>query len=60
MRTRRIALSGPARSGLLTTTLSPDDLGYLNRYGRKIIEPGDVKVSIAVQKKTFTLANTIE
>lgn len=50
----------PGESKTLTFTITPDDLAYINRDGKKTIEAGDFEVSIADQKKKFMLANTIE
>lgn len=44
----------PGESKTVTFTLSPDDLAYISRDGKKTIEAGEFEVKINDQKQKFT------
>ncbi|ARS36195.1 glycoside hydrolase family 3 N-terminal domain-containing protein [Pontibacter actiniarum] len=53
-RFEKIALK-PGESKTLTFTLTPDDLAYIDRNGKKTIEAGEFEVRIGDQAQKFTL-----
>ncbi|MFT2010579.1 glycoside hydrolase family 3 N-terminal domain-containing protein [Pontibacter sp. 13R65] len=45
----------PGQSQTLTFTLTPDDLAYTNRHGKKVVEAGEFEIRIGELVKKFTL-----
>ena len=45
----------PGESKTVSFTLTPDDLSYINREGKKVLEGGEFEVQIGDQVKKFTL-----
>jgi beta-glucosidase len=45
----------PGESRTLNFTLTPENLMYINREGRKVLEPGEFEVRIGDQVQKFSL-----